>query len=157
MLVKVMAYMYKAVGIALAVFTADFFLKGWLMRNYAYQSIPVIAQVFHITVVFNTGAAFSMLQGKTMALAWVGIFFLIFFWMFVKSEKQKNALFCVACGMIMGGALSNLVDRFTLGYVVDYLDFRVWPVFNISDSCITVGTIFLLWDSWNKRSRQASA
>jgi signal peptidase II len=56
----------------------------------------------------------------------------------------------VSCGLILGGAISNLCDRITLGYVVDYFDFRVWPVFNISDSCITTGTGLLLIDSFKK-------
>lgn len=50
----------------------------------------------------------------------------------------------MAYGLVMGGALSNFIDRIRLGYVVDFLDFQIWPVFNIADSCITVGIIVLM-------------
>ena len=49
----------------------------------------------------------------------------------------------ISLALILGGALGNLVDRVLLGYVVDFLDFRIWPVFNIADSCVVVGAILL--------------
>jgi signal peptidase II len=58
-------------------------------------------------------------------------------------NKVKDRVFAVALGLILGGAVGNLIDRIWLGYVIDMFDFRVWPVFNVADSCITVGTVIL--------------
>jgi len=71
----------------------------------------------------------------------------------MKKENKKTTFFLISGGLILGGALSNLWDRLYLGYVVDYIDLRVWPVFNISDSCITTGAIFLLWDSYRDQKK----
>ncbi|MFH1503958.1 MAG: signal peptidase II [Candidatus Omnitrophota bacterium] len=136
--------------IAAGVFLADFFIKAFLRANFSFQSIPVIKNIFHITVVFNKGAAFGVLQGKTPFLTYIGVGFILIFLFIVKKESKKNLLFLIACGLVLGGAVSNLYDRVFLGFVVDYLDFRIWPVFNLSDSCITVGAFLLLWDSYRK-------
>jgi signal peptidase II len=135
---------------AAIVFVVDFVVKTYLREYFAFTSTPVIKNIFHITVVFNKGAAFSLLSGKTNFLIYTGVIFILLFLLFLKSEKRRDALFMVSCGLILGGAISNLCDRITLGYVVDYFDFRVWPVFNISDSCITTGTGLLLIDSFKK-------
>jgi signal peptidase II len=138
-------------GIAAFIFFADFCIKTYLRTNFAHESIPVIKNILHITVIFNPGAAFGILQGKTNFLIYIGIIFILIFFAFAKKEKRKDLLFLVACGLIVGGALSNLWDRIFLGYVVDYIDIRVWPVFNLSDSCITVGACLIFLDSFRKK------
>ena len=134
--------------LATAVFLSDFLIKTYLRINFAYQSIPVIKNIFHITVVFNEGAAFGILRGRTNFLIYLGVIFILFFFFLMKKEKEKSRLFLVVCGMILGGALSNLCDRIFFGYVIDYIDLRVWPVFNLSDSCISVGVAVLIWQSF---------
>lgn len=96
-------------------------------------------------MVFNSGAAFGILKGSTNFLIYVGIIFILVLVMFLRKEKTKSKMLFTAYGLILGGAFSNMYDRIFLGYVVDYLDFRVWPVFNIADTCIStgVGLIFL--------------
>jgi len=136
--------------VAAAIFWADFFIKAYLRANLAFQSIPVIKNIFHITVVFNKGAAFGILQGKTSFLIYAGVIFILAFFLIVKKEGKRGLLFMIACGLILGGALSNLYDRIFLGFVVDYLDFRIWPVFNLSDSCLNIGAVLLLWQSYKK-------
>ncbi|MBD3246631.1 MAG: signal peptidase II [Candidatus Omnitrophica bacterium] len=132
-------------AVAAAVFITDFFLKSYLRANFAYQSLPVLPNVFHITVTFNTGAAFGILRDYTHFLIYAGIFFLAVFFYFIRQEKVKSLLFFAACGAILGGALSNLADRIVFGYVIDYLDFRIWPVFNLSDACISIGAGVLIF------------
>lgn len=101
------------------------------------QTLAVLPGVFHLTRVNNTGAAFGLLRG------WGG--FLVFF-------SAACALFLVAVltrsvsparnwalSLILGGALGNLFDRVHYGYVIDFLDFRVWPVFNMADAAICAG------------------
>ncbi|MBU1113177.1 MAG: signal peptidase II [Candidatus Omnitrophica bacterium] len=144
---------YRVVAVTAAlVFFVDLVVKTYLRTYFAYQSIPVLNKIFRITVVFNTGAAFGLLKGNTALLIGLGLIFIGLFIFLIKSEAEKGLLFFISCGMILGGAISNLTDRVFLGYIVDYLDFRIWPVFNFSDSCITVGVALLLFRSlWKKR------
>ena len=58
---------------------------------------------------------------------------------------KKSAIEKIAYGLILGGAIGNLIDRFRFGWVVDFLDFRIWPVFNVADSGITIGVILFAW------------
>lgn len=135
---------------AIFVFTADFFVKQYFLKNPHFQSVPIIKNIVYISVVFNSGAAFGMLKGKTTFLVYVGLLFLLLFLVGFMNERKKNVFFLISCGLIMGGALSNLYDRVFLGYVVDYIDLRVWPVFNISDSAITIGACLLFLNEFRK-------
>ena len=139
--------------VATTVFLADFFIKGYLRSQPPFQSIPVIKNILHITLVFNPGAAFGILQKNTTFLIYAGIVFILLFFILVKKENKKSTLFLLACGLIAGGAFSNLWDRLYLGYVVDYIDFRIWPVFNLSDACITIGAGLLLWESYQNHKK----
>lgn len=140
--------------IATAVFAVDFWLKSYLYSNFSFQSIPLIKNIFHITLVLNTGAAFGILQNNSNFLIFISIFFILILIFLVNYDKIKSKLFLIACGLIIGGALSNLWDRIFLGYVIDYIDLRIWPVFNVSDSCITIGASFLLWDSFQRKNKK---
>ncbi|MDD5195479.1 MAG: signal peptidase II [Candidatus Omnitrophica bacterium] len=136
--------------IATVVFLSDSLIKNYLRQTAAFQSFPIIENILHITIVFNPGAAFGILKGKTTMLVYTSIFFIIFFFTFINKEKNRNLLFLISCGLILGGAASNLCDRLFLGYVVDYIDLRIWPVFNLSDSCISIGAALLFLDSFRK-------
>ena len=104
-------------------------------------SIPVIKGVFHLTYVENTGAAFGMLQGNTWFLILTSVLVSAVVAYLIWKVKPENRYVKLSLALILGGALGNLVDRVLLGYVVDFLDFRIWPVFNIADSCVVVGAI----------------
>jgi len=106
-------------------------------------SIPVIKGVFHLTYVENTGAAFGMLQGNTWFLILTSALVSAVVAYLIWKVKPENRYVKISLALILGGALGNLVDRVLLGYVVDFLDFRIWPVFNIADSCVVVGAILL--------------
>lgn len=148
--------MYGVVCIlAASVFTADFFIKNYI-RTQVASSIPLVKNIFHITPVLNKGAAFGIMQGQTGFLIYVGIVFIIFFLAGIARGRNKDFLFLVSSGLILGGALSNLYDRIFLGYVVDYIDLRIWPVFNLSDTAITVGVFLLLIHSFKKNAKKAN-
>jgi len=148
---KYLTYRAAAVTAAL-VFFVDLAIKTYLRNYFAYQSIPVLKNIFHITVIFNTGAAFGILRDNTFLLTGLSFIFIGLFLFLFRSENEKDFLFLFSCGLILGGAVSNLVDRIFLGYIVDYLDLRIWPVFNLSDSCISIGVgIILLRPLWKKR------
>ena len=111
------------------------------------QSIPVIDGFFHITFVRNFGAAFSILQGKQIFLIIVTFVALsaIIIYLTVK-RKEIHWLLALSLSLITGGGLGNLIDRVRLGYVVDFFDFRVFPVFNIADICVCIGCgLFILY------------
>lgn len=134
--------------IALTVLGCDQWLKYVVVKNMEhYQSIPVINNIFHLTFVQNRGAAFGLLPNKTMFFVSitiiVAVVIIIIFW---KTRQRSNyGLFHFSLALQLGGALGNLIDRIRLGYVIDFLDFRVWPVFNLADSAIVVGVILLSW------------
>ena len=73
----------------------------------------------------------------------------------IRSRSVERVL-AISLGLILGGAAANLIDRVWLGYVIDFLDFRIWPVFNIADSCITIGTIILAVNILFGKERNAS-
>ena len=106
------------------------------------ESIPVNSPV-RLTYVQNTGSAFGLFTNQTFALtiaAAVGIVVIAF--VFFRSGRASNLL-AISLTMQMGGAIGNLIDRIAYGYVVDFVDFRFWPVFNVADSSITIGFVIL--------------
>jgi signal peptidase II len=108
------------------------------------ESIPIIKNHLHITLVFNSGAAFGLLRATPHLFEVIAIVavFLINFLLLRKSHALVPAEKISLC-LILAGTLGNLTDRIRLGYVVDFIDFRVWPVFNFADCFITVGAIML--------------
>jgi signal peptidase II len=129
----------------LAVLLLDQLTKFFVEKTLTlHQSIPVIRGVFHCTLVHNRGAAFGILKNQTavfIAAATVAIFLI-----YTHLRQQASGrffLYRVSLSLILAGAVGNLIDRLRYGYVVDFLDFRIWPVFNIADSAITVGAIAL--------------
>lgn len=142
--------MVLVLAIAAAVFIADFLIKTLLLDNFTQNSLPIIKNIFHITLVTNKGAAFGILQGKTGLLIFIGIAFIIVFCLIARKDAKKSLGLAIAFGLILGGAASNLYDRIFLGFVVDYLDFRIWPVFNLSDTCICIGVGLIILNSFKK-------
>jgi len=143
--------------VAAVVFVSDFFIKNYLSTHFAYQSIPVIKNIFNITVIFNKGAAFGIFQGQVLFLILITLILISIFIFFIFVEKDYRRLTLAAYGLILGGAASNFYDRIVLGYVVDYLDFRVWPVFNLADSCICIGVGLLVLQSFRHQKIDANS
>lgn len=110
-----------------------------------YESIPVIQDVFHITYIHNTGAAFSIMAGQISLLILLPLFMIIaaVVFMFVM-RKKGHPMLMTSVALIAGGGVGNLIDRMMLGYVVDYLDFRVFPIFNLADIAVCVGCGLLI-------------
>jgi len=148
-------FSYGVAGIiSLIIFFSDFFIKSYLKDNFAYQSIPVIKNILKITVVFNKGAAFGILKGYSDMLVYIGVIFIVILIVALKKDAGKNIFTVIALGLIIGGALSNMFDRIVYGFVVDYIDLRVWPVFNLSDMCISVGVGVLFLRSFARNEEK---
>ncbi|MFW6381646.1 MAG: signal peptidase II [Bacillota bacterium] len=111
---------------------------------YPGQSQPVMENVFHLTYVKNTGAAFGIMQGYNYIFIIFSLVVLAFFIYHIVTGRIDSLLFRIASGLLLGGAMGNLLDRIIHGYVIDYLDFRFWPVFNVADVSVVVGVLLML-------------
>jgi signal peptidase II len=138
---------YLVVGLALALDQAT---KAWAVASLApVGSIPVVPGFFSLTYVRNTGVAFGLFAGQ----AWIVAVFMVALagvalW-YARGMNWARREPNIVGGLLVGGALGNLADRWRFGHVVDFLDVYLgphhWPVFNVADSliCIAVGWIVL--------------
>jgi signal peptidase II len=148
-----------SIAIAAAVLVADQFTK-WLAQTYLTQaqdqSIPIIGDLLRLTYVANRGAAFGILQDQTLFFVFVGI---VVIGVIVASYRYfpvNSTLLNVALGLQLGGALGNLIDRVRYGFVVDFVDVAIWPVFNVADSAIVIGVGILAFHLMRSPSKAAS-
>jgi signal peptidase II len=124
-------------------------LTKYLAKTYLKPvgSVPLIQNVFHFTYVENRGAAFGILQNQRwlFIVLTVVISAVIAYYLFAR--RQESIVLTIALSMILGGAIGNLIDRLRLGYVVDMLHFVLidYPVFNVADSFVVIGTILLAY------------
>lgn len=131
--------------LAISVFISAQLTKQLIQKEMLLgQSIPVIKDVFHLTHIKNTGAAFGILSGQYYLLLGVGILVMIAIIGLRKRVAKDSLILNAGMGLIFGGSFSNVLDRLVHGGVIDYLDFRVWPVFNLADVAINVGVLLLL-------------
>jgi signal peptidase II len=122
----------------------DQFTKGMIVNQMQPgESVPVISQIFHITYARNPGGAFGILAHKTEIFVMMAVLFIILVSILPIYFPGKNIKMSCALGILTGGVMGNLLDRLRTGYVVDFLDFMVWPIFNAADICIFTGAIFL--------------
>ena len=141
-------------GIGILVFIIDQLVKHLVVSTmHLGQSLPVIKGIFHITYVLNPGAAFGMLEHQRWFFILVALAAVLLGAAFYKKLQQESFLMRSGAGLLLGGAVGNLADRIQSGLVVDFLDFRIWPVFNIADIAICAGAgilIFDIWQSWHE-------
>ena len=131
--------------VASLVFIADRITKIAVTSNMSYgQSIKILPKIFHFTFVLNNGTAFGLLKGQNVFLAVISASAAVLIIIYVMRHRTLKPAVSSAFGLILGGALGNLFDRIRFGYIIDFLDFRVWPVFNIADSAITIGMLILV-------------
>jgi len=121
--------------------------KYYVTKNFfVTQSLPIIRNVFHITYVQNPGAAFGILKNKTLFFIIISIVIVVFILIYLKHIPSNKKLLRFGLSLQIGGALGNLIDRVKFGYVIDFLDFRVWPVFNVADMAIVFGVGILIYE-----------
>ena len=135
--------MYTIYLILCAVFVAaDILTKYIVTCNMSVgDTIPLISGVFHLTYVRNTGAAFSILSGQRIFLIILPALVVLALIIYIIAKKPTNKLLLLSFSMIISGGIGNLIDRISLGYVIDFLDFRLinFPVFNVADIWVTCG------------------
>lgn len=140
--------------IAALLIVVDQLTKWWASTTFVLNEQGLYVGLgFYFTYVQNTGAAFGILQNGTVALsilsAVVAAFICGYLWL---NARKLPALQYAALTLILAGAVGNMIDRFRLGYVVDFIHFNVpgfsFPVFNIADSCVVTGAGLLLLSSF---------
>lgn len=115
-------------------------LTKYFARTKISTSIPLIKNIFHLTPTTNTGIVFGLFQNANLFFIFTTIIIIaLMFYFFKYFKKQK-----IAFTFIIAGAFSNLIDRIFLGYVFDFIDFRIWPIFNIADAFISISIIYLI-------------
>lgn len=140
--------------IAGAVVLADQATKAWIESVMdLHESIPVVSNLFNLTLIRNLGAAFGFLSetgGSLRTVFFIAVSFIaiaVLAYLYRQAPPDSLVLRS-ALSMVTGGAIGNLVDRLRYGEVVDFLDFYIgshhWPAFNVADSCISVGITLLL-------------
>jgi signal peptidase II len=141
-------------------------LTKWAVVHYFANRVPreEITGFFNLVLVYNKGAAFSMLADAPGWQTPVLVVFALAAAAIVGTLIVRNPhkrLFCLGLALILGGALGNLIDRLRFGQVVDFLDFHAlgwhWPAFNVADSSITVGAVLLILEGFMPHERRARA
>ena len=146
---------YKYLSISAIVIALDLYTKHLIQQSFVFGDLYSFNSFFDLVRYHNEGSAFGFLND---AGGWQKWFFngisivasVVIIYLLKKHTNEK--LFCAGLALVLGGAIGNLYDRITLGYVVDFLNFHLnnhyWPAFNVADSAICVGVGLLLLDSF---------
>lgn len=122
------------------ILAADQLTKYVISANFLPgESLPVVPHIFHITYVLNPGAAFGMLPQARWFFVLAAAALFIAFMAYHRQLKRQPAAFYYGCVAMLAGAVGNLIDRIRQGLVIDFFDFRIWPVFNVADVAIVLG------------------
>jgi signal peptidase II len=147
---------FSRLGGITAVFTclSDQATKWWVLESIMQppRVIPVTS-FFNLVLTWNNGISFGLFNNgsnlNALILSLLAIVIVIFLIMWLRKSETKRV--AIGLGLIIGGAIGNIIDRGLHGAVVDFLDFHInsyhWPAFNIADSCITIGAMVLVFDS----------
>ncbi len=135
----------KFLPLGILIILIDQLIKYLAVSNLTFhQPITIIKNFFYITLATNTGIGFGLLKNTNALLIFLTIMILggvLYLWEHL--PKARNAQLSIS--LILAGAFSNLLDRIFRGHIIDFIDFRIWPIFNIADACITIGVIYLIF------------
>lgn len=142
--------------VAFCALLLDRLSKWWIMEVVELPKIQMvqILPIFNLQWVENRGVSFGLLSADGDLGRWllVGLTILIAIGLGIWLKRVQTALLAVAIGLVIGGAIGNIYDRTVFGYVADFLQFHLgdwsFAVFNVADSCITIGALLLIWDTF---------
>jgi signal peptidase II len=143
----------------LAIVAIDQLTKSWAVRSLASGPKSVIGDTVELNLTRNGGSAFSRFQGITPILAIGAVIVTVVLIRVLRGTTDR--VLVIGLALVLGGALGNLMDRifrapgFMRGHVVDFVAVGWWPVFNVADSCITIGAILLVFRSLRAPSSPA--
>lgn len=116
-----------------------------LGRDADSHRFELLGSLLAFEYIENTGAAFGVLEGRGVILTLIaGAIVTALVWTYVRAGRSSPVL-AASLGLLVGGALGNIIDRVRLGYVVDFVAVGVWPKFNAADSAVTIGVLMLAW------------
>jgi signal peptidase II len=147
-----------ALGLAFAVFVLDQGIKALVEGSMRVgESVEVVPGFLSLTHIKNDGGAFGILGGsQVVLLAGSAVAIAVVLWMLLSGEPSTPTT--IGCGLILGGAAGNLLDRLSTGEVTDYVHFSFWYIFNAADAAITVGVVLLLLSTlWPENTARTSA
>ena len=150
--------MKRYLSLSFIIVAIDLYTKQLILSAFAYGDKLTITSYFDLVRYHNEGSAFGFLNNAGGWQKWfftaISAIAIIVITYLIKKHSQNAKLFCLGLALVLGGAIGNLYDRITLGYVVDFLNFHLnhhyWPAFNVADSAICVGVALLLWDSFKR-------
>ncbi|WP_407465624.1 signal peptidase II [Megamonas hypermegale] len=144
--------------LVLFIILLDQIIKYFVSTNmFLGQSIPVLPQIFHLTYIQNPGAAFGILENQRYLFILIAAVLIVAVIYFYKKIIQLSKLFQVGIALLFGGAIGNMIDRIFIGRVIDYMDFRIWPVFNLADIAIVSGCAIIAFNLLFKTERSYKA
>ena len=120
--------------------------KYYVMNHFVLgESLPVIQNVCHFTYIINHGAAFGMLTNQRWFFLAVALVLIIVYGIYRKQVNNGPLILRVGSALLISGAIGNGIDRYILHGVVDFFDFRIWPIFNIADIGICIGVVCIIY------------
>jgi signal peptidase II len=149
------------VGMVGGVVVLDQLTKMMVLRSLRpYSPVEVLGDVFRLTFIYNTGAAFGLHLGDASRWVFMGLaaVAVVVLWAMFRGTPWKDRARLVAIASVTGGAIGNVVDRVRSSRgVVDFLDFGVgeyrWPVFNVADIAVTLGALLLAFSLWREEQK----
>ena len=124
----------------------DQLTKYYVMNHFAIgESVSVIQNVFHLTYIINRGAAFGMLANQRWFFLVVAFILIIVYAIYHKKVNRGPISLRIGSALLISGAIGNGIDRYVLHGVVDFFDFRIWPIFNVADIGICVGVACVIY------------
>lgn len=139
-----------ALAVGLAVVLVDQLTKVWIVQYFGVVGgrapIPILGDILTLYYVRNTGVAFSLFAGQNVKFALIFVALALIGYLYWRFRDAPSLWLRLGFGLVLGGALGNLLDRFTRGYVVDFVHFQIphvfdFAVFNVADSAITTGVV----------------
>lgn len=130
--------------IAIAIVILDRLSKLSIITNFSLNETMSIFSFLSFTRVHNFGVAWGALQGKGIISILVSILVLLLIYINLEKIFKMQNYVILGISLILGGALGNLIDRLVYGYVIDFIDFHWWPVFNIADIALVIGAVLFI-------------
>ncbi|MGE5333740.1 MAG: signal peptidase II [Nitrososphaerota archaeon] len=158
------------VGLGLLVVVLDQLTKHWIVSFFSSKPdgyvVPILGEILSLIYVKNTGVAFSLLEGQMVMFLFIALAIGVVSYLYWRSRETGSLLLKLSFGLVLGGAIGNLIDRFSHTYVVDFIHFQIpavgfnFAVFNVADSAISVGVVllaFMIWRMGIEGERPASS
>lgn len=137
-----MPIVFLIIGIILIDQLSKFYIQETMTIG---MSHPIITNVFHITYILNPGAAFGILENQRLFFIFIAIVMIFVVAYIYPKIPSNSSLLRLGVALLVGGAIGNVIDRVKFGYVVDFFDFRIWPIFNIADITIVIGVTLIIY------------